>query len=182
MKILQLNEKDGLLFQLKWFNHLTIHNEKYIPDKFKKENYPYCMNYPLIKVQQKELQQFDSNPFASSFTQEVSTYAENCYNNDTIFDDYFAMDDINENIGLTNEIKPYSMLIDVFKEMTNHLEGHCTVDDINEIRAYLNNKIVEAKKRAVDNLKLSNIEGTGEFISLTLPSSKKKKTHGTKHY
>ena len=38
------------------------------------------------------------------------------------------------------------MLIDVFKEMTNHLERRCTVDAINEIRAYLNNKIVEAKK------------------------------------
>ena len=56
------------------------------------------------------------------------------------------------------------MLIYVFKEMTNHLEGHCTVDDMNEIRAYLNNKIVEAKKRAADNLKLFNIEGTGEFL------------------
>ena len=67
------------------------------------------------------------------------------------------------------------MLIDVFKEMTNHLEGHCTVDDINEIREYLNNKIVKAKKRAADKLNLSNIEGTGEFISVTLPSSKKNK-------
>ena len=56
------------------------------------------------------------------------------------------MDEINEIVDLTKEIKPYSMLIDVFKEMTNHLEGHCTVDDINEIRAHLNNKIVEAKK------------------------------------
>ena len=62
----------------------------------------------------KELQQFESNPLASSFTQEVSTYAENYYNNKTIFDDHFAMDDINENIGFTNKIKPYSMLIDVF--------------------------------------------------------------------
>ena len=60
----------------------------------------------------------------------MSTYAENCNNNDTIFDDYFAMDDINEYVGLTNEIKPYSMLIDVFKKMTNHLEDYCTVDDI----------------------------------------------------
>ena len=57
--------------------------------------------------------------------------------NDTIFDEYCA---------IHAEIKPYSMLIDVLKEMTNHLEGHCTVDDINEIRAYLNNKIVKAKK------------------------------------
>ena len=74
------------------------------------------------------------------------------------------------------------MLIDSFKEMTNHLEGHCTVDDINEIRECLNNKIVEAKKRAADNLNLSSIEEIGEFIFVTLPSSKKKKTHGKKHY
>ena len=63
------------------------------------------MNYPLIKVEYKELQQFESNPFASSFTQEVSTYVENCSNNDTIFQEYFTMDVINENVGLTNEIK-----------------------------------------------------------------------------
>ena len=74
------------------------------------------MNYPLIKVEDKELQKFESNPFASSFIQEVSTYAENYKNNDTIFDDYFAMDDINENVGITNEIKPYSILIDVLRK------------------------------------------------------------------
>ena len=135
MKILQLNEKDSLPVQLKLFHHLPIHNEKYVPDEFKKEKYSYCINNPLIKVERKELQQFES--------QEVSTYAENCYNNDTILDNYFAMDDINENVGLTNKIKPNSILIDIFKDMTNHLEYHCTVDDINEIRAYMNNKIVE---------------------------------------
>ena len=85
------------------------------------------------------------------------------------------MDDIEENVGLTNEIKPFSMLIDVLKEITNYLEGRCTVNEINEIRAYLNHKIAEAKKRAADNLNLSSIEETGEFISVTLPSSKKKK-------
>ena len=51
MKILQLNEKDGLLIHIKWFNHLPNHNEKYVPDEFRKENYPYCLNYPLIKVE-----------------------------------------------------------------------------------------------------------------------------------
>ena len=62
----------------------------------------------------------------------MSTYTENYSNNDTIFDDYFAMDDINENVGVTNKIKPYSMLIDIFKVMTNDLEGHCIMDNINE--------------------------------------------------
>ena len=168
MKVLQLNEKDGLPVK-KWFNHLPIRNKKYISDVFKNENYPYCMNHPLIKVEDKKLQRSECNPFASSFTQKVSTYADNCYKNDTIFDNYFAMDDINENVGLTYEIKPYSTLIDVLKEMTNHLEGHCTVNNINKIREYLNNKIVKAKKREAHNLNLSNIEGIGEFISVTLP-------------
>ena len=119
---------------------------KIISDEFKDEKYLYFMKHTLIKAEHKELQQFESNPFASSFPQELSIYAENCYNNDTIFDDFFAMDDINEKDGLTNKVKSYSMVIGIFKEMTNHFEGHCTVDDINEIRAYLNNKIVEAKK------------------------------------
>ena len=67
------------------------------------------------------------------------------------------------------------MLIDIFKEMTSHLEDHCIMDDMSEIRVYVSYKIGEAKKRAADNLNLSNIEGTGEFVSVTLPSSKKEK-------
>ena len=74
------------------------------------------------------------------------------------------------------------MLIDIFKEMINHLEVHCTMDDINKIRRYLNDKIIKVKKRAANNLNLSSIEGTDEFISVTLPSFKKKKMHGTKYY
>ena len=136
------------MVQLKWFNHLPIHNEKFVPDEIKKENCPYCLNNPLINVEDKELQKFESNTFASSFTQEMSTYAENCNNKDTIFEEHLTIGDINENVSFTNEIKPYSLLIENFKEMTYHLEGHSTVDDINKIRAYLNNNIVKAKKRS----------------------------------
>ena len=46
-----------------------------------------------------ELQQFDSNTLPSFFTQEASLYAENCNDNDTIFYDFFAMNDMNENVG-----------------------------------------------------------------------------------
>ena len=35
------------------------------------------------------------------------------------------------------------MLIDAYREMTSHLEGHCTVEEINEIRLYLTNKVIE---------------------------------------
>ena len=66
MKTLQMNEKDGLPVELKWFNCLPIHNEKYIPDEFKKGKYTYCMNNPLIKVEHKKLQQFERNPLTES--------------------------------------------------------------------------------------------------------------------
>ena len=58
--ILQMNEKDVLLVESKWLNHLPMHNEKYISDEFRKENYPYCLNYTLIKVEDKELQLIES--------------------------------------------------------------------------------------------------------------------------
>ena len=54
MKLLKLNEKDGLLVQIKWFYHLPFHNEKYISDEFKKVKYPYYMNYPFMKVENKK--------------------------------------------------------------------------------------------------------------------------------
>ena len=37
MKILQLNEYDGLPVQIKWFDHLNIHNKKNFPDEIKNE-------------------------------------------------------------------------------------------------------------------------------------------------
>ena len=37
------------------------------------------------------------------------------------------------------------MLINIFKDMTNHMKGHCLSEDIMEIRNYFNNKNVEEK-------------------------------------
>ena len=54
--------------------------------------------------------------------------------------------------------------------MTNHLEGHFTMDDINEICEYLSNKIVEAIKRPADHLNISNNEEEGQIVSVKLPS------------
>ena len=50
-------------------------------------------------------------------------------------------------IGITNNLSPYSMLIDAFKEMTIHLEGHCTTEEINEIILYLTNKVTNYEKK-----------------------------------
>ena len=78
----------------------------------------------MIKAEDKKFHQFKNNPFTSSFAQKISTYVENSNNNESIFNNYFASDEINENVGSTNKITPYSMLIDILKEMTNNLEGH----------------------------------------------------------
>ena len=51
-----------------------------------------------------------------------------------MFNTLFKNEDIEENIGKTNEIDPCSLLIDTFKEMTNHVEDHCCLEDIMEVR------------------------------------------------
>ena len=40
MKILQIDENDGLPVEAKWFNHLPIHDEKDLPIDFATHDYP----------------------------------------------------------------------------------------------------------------------------------------------
>ena len=40
VKMLMLNEKEGLLVKLEWFNHLPIYNKEDLPIKFKQSNFP----------------------------------------------------------------------------------------------------------------------------------------------
>ena len=67
------------------------------------------------------------------------------FQQEEVFDNLLEVDD-KCSIGSTNEPSPYSMLIDAFRDMTNHLEGHCTIEEINEIRLYLTNKVTKCKK------------------------------------
>ena len=69
---------------------------------------------------------------------------------------------------------------DTFKKMTNHMEQNCSLEDIMEVRVFFNRKIIEAKKKAASVLIDSN-NNHSEYISVIIPSSKKRKTHGTKH-
>ena len=71
------------------------------------------------------------------------------------------------------------MLIDKFKEITNHMEDHCCLEDIMEIRKFFTKKIMESKNKAASILKVSN-NNDSKYVSVTLPSSKKRKTHGIK--
>ena len=42
VKMLMLNEKEGLPILLEWFNHLLIYNKEDIPIKIKEPNFPEC--------------------------------------------------------------------------------------------------------------------------------------------
>ena len=73
------------------------------------------------------------------------------------------------------------MLVDAFKELTNHMEGHCSLEDITRVRDFFTDMTVESKNKAASSLKCTK-DNDSEYVSVTLPSSKKRKTHGTKHY
>ena len=65
--MLMLNEEEGLPVKLKWLNHLPISNEEDIPIEIKEQYFPQCTNYPNLKVQPRELHEFEKHPCTSSF-------------------------------------------------------------------------------------------------------------------
>ena len=44
------------------------------------------------------------------------------------------------------------MLIDAFREMISHLEGHRTIEEINEIGLYFTNKVDKYKRKSTRNI------------------------------
>ena len=71
--------------------------------------------------------------------QEVVTYDQKLFTNLFLFNTFFENENIKENIGKTNKIDPYSLLIDTFKGMTNHMKDHCCLEDIMEVRDFFTN-------------------------------------------
>ena len=182
IKILQFDEKDGLPVEAKWFNHLPIHNEKDLPLEFEASDYPQCLNYTFLKVEPEELDLFENNPFSTNFSQDIQKYDEiENFSQDDFFEDLFQDND-KSNIGLTNKLSPYSMLIDAFKEMTSHLEGNWTNELISKIRCFFTKIVTESKKKNKDSMTGCSNMDKHSIVSVTLPSSKRRKTHGTKHY
>ena len=61
MKILQINDEDGLPVEAKWFNSLPIYDEKDLPTDFVAYDYSQRIKYTFPKVEPKELDQFATN-------------------------------------------------------------------------------------------------------------------------
>ena len=74
-----------------------------------------------------------------------------------MFNTFFKNENTEDNnIDKTNKIDPYSLLIDKFKEMTNHVEDHCCLEDIMEVREFFTKKIRKSKNKAASILLDSN--------------------------
>ena len=126
--------------------HLPIYDEKDLSIDFVTYDYPQCINNTFLKVEPKELDRFEHNPFTINFSQEIQKYDEiENFSEEDFFGTLLEVDD-KCILGLTNKLSPYSMLIDAFEEMTSHLEGHSTIEEINEIRLYFTNKVTKYKK------------------------------------
>ena len=130
-----MDEKHVLAVGAKWFNNIPIYDKKILP-----------IDYKFLKVEPKELDQFENNQFTTNFSQEIQKYDENDNVSQEYFFDYLLEVDNKSNIGLTNKLSPYLMLNDAFKEITSNLEGHCTIEEINDIRFYFTNKVIKYKK------------------------------------
>ena len=76
MKILKINEKDGLPVEAKWFNHIPIYDEKDLLTDFVTYDYPQYIYYTFLKVESKELDRFENNPCTMNFSQEIQKYDE----------------------------------------------------------------------------------------------------------
>ena len=115
-----------------------------------------------------------------SCSYEVVTYNQNLFTDNFLFNTFFENKNIGEKIDQTNKIDPYSLLINTFKEMTNHMEDHCCLEDVMELREFFTKKILESKNKAASVLTDSNNDDS-KYISVTLPSFKKRKSHDTQH-
>ena len=85
-----------------------------------------------------------------------------------MFNSFFDNENIEENVGKINFIDLNSLLVDTFKEMTNHMEDLFCLEHILEVREFWPRK-------------LSN-DDDYKYVSVTLPSSKKINIYGTKYY
>ena len=75
------------------------------------------------------------------------------------------------------ELDPYSYLIQSFKELTNVYKGNATSEDLQEVQRFFSEKVGCMKKKINGEKK-----PVGTIVSCNVKCSKRRKTHGTKHW
>ena len=74
MKILQINEKDSLPIETKWFNHLPTNDGQDLLTDFLTYDQRQYINYRFLNVELKELDHFKNYRFTTNFSQEIQKY------------------------------------------------------------------------------------------------------------
>ena len=68
--------------------------------------------------------------------------------------------------------------------MTSHMNGYCIEKDFIEIKNFFQNQVAKFKEKANRNLPITHSmdQKKNQIISSSIPNSKKRKAHGTKHF
>ena len=179
---LRESQYTGLPIYMYSDNKIPIVPSSGIPEHFKEQNFPICLNFPNLKVFPQVLLKGEHD--IAGLSQLMSSYPDQEINN--IFEEVIENNYERENQGNVTA-NPYAELIPYFVEMTSHMEGYCSIEDFGPIRKYFEKKTAEFKGRAKLELdKKSNklrrsTRKKRELVSSTISSNKKKKPHGTKY-
>ena len=173
---LRLNEDIGLPIHKYSLEKIPIIHERDIPDYLIPKSFPICLNFPFLRVDPKDILNGISN--VGGLSQVISNLPEKCFDNVL---NSMSSDALKKTSN--EKDNPYSELMPYFKEMTSHMDGYCVDSDYLEIKNFFQNQVAKFKAIANQNI---NLEDKGNkkhhIISSSIPTSKKRKAHGTKHY
>ena len=161
-----------------------------IPSKFKASEFPKCINFPNLKVTQDQLR---SNMFnVTGLTQ----YATSFGTDETFFDDFMKNPDFyNEAIstskpnGRPANSDAYQELLPYYKDLVNQMENY-TDEEMCQVKQMFTEKTGHFKRKAYKELLKSTEKNKPlamkvckkrKYVSSSIPSSKKKKPHGTNY-
>ena len=166
---------------------MSITNSALIPNEFIPKSFPNCYNYPNLVVHEKDL---ESNVHCvSGLTQTVSQLGSKHLQ--SIFDVSVEYDEIDERNVYDDDmrkISPFTELKPYFDDLTLFMEGHCTNENISDIKLFFQKQISLFQKKAYKDLeekkatkKTMEKRKVASLVSSTIPHSKKKKAHGTNY-
>ena len=147
-----------------------------LPEDFKIPDFPKCTNYPKLQVIPSEIK--SQLHAVSGLSQKITKYED---------DPEICVDfnvDFTVDVEGNKTVRPYQDLKPFFNDLTNAMERYVTSDEMKQMKKLFQRKTAFFKRKAFNDMndEVRHNNSEGRFISSTIPSSKKRKAHGTKHY
>lgn len=147
---------------------------------------PYCLNYNIgyICQNRERLSQFSEIPIGTivAHSQNHDSDSSNAsfeFNqNELLFEDYSIK--YNNRCNPNPDIKKSWELMNPFKELLGHLDNEPDISHHNRISDFITKEISLLKESHNERVNVSHPIGTN--ISCNVPSTKRKKTHGTDYF